>query len=124
MRKTDAYLDRRALAGHELNGEAGMLSPSLKRLVDHLALLPVPDCLTAWDGYCCGLPDPDAVIAEMAAVDRLKPMPEAPKLRSGHRSTVQEALPRSPARCTTLDAWRRLAAARIYPPTSTPRAQP
>jgi hypothetical protein len=37
-----------------------------------------------------------------------------------HHNAVPIALPPSPARCSTLAEWRRLAGPRVHPPRSTP----
>ncbi len=58
MKPIEAFLIRRALIGHDMNGQADALSGPLRRLAEHLASLNLDDRLKAWEAFRCGLPDP------------------------------------------------------------------
>jgi hypothetical protein len=76
MSPSDAWAIRRLLAGLHVNGELEAVSPAYRRVAGHLASLPTEVRLTAWDGYLCRFPEPDAITKILTDVD---PAAEPPK---------------------------------------------
>lgn len=72
-----AWVLRRELCGHVLNGELTAVSPAFRAIVEHLDSLPLADRPTALDGWICSRDDAGAIIEAMAGVDPSGPAPEA-----------------------------------------------
>jgi hypothetical protein len=82
IRPTDAYLLRRLLVGHFLNGELETVSRPFRGVADHLAALSVEARQIAWEGFLSGRDDRDRIIMTLADVDPEgpAPTPEAERL--------------------------------------------
>ena len=69
LSRTDAWVVRRLLAGMESDGLTGGTSAGLRRLVEHLAGLPIYSRLVAWVAFTASLPEPEAAAAVQAVAD-------------------------------------------------------
>jgi hypothetical protein len=69
IRPCDAWVLRRLLVGHTLNGELEAVSTPLRRLADHLASLPSEGLQGPCDGFLAGRDDAAEIIGVLADVD-------------------------------------------------------
>jgi hypothetical protein len=75
MINVDAYVFRRLLVGHTLNGELDSLSPEWRPLGDVMNPLAAPDRKTAWEGALSLRGDSPEIRKAVIAADPLGPMP-------------------------------------------------
>jgi hypothetical protein len=72
----DAWVFSRLLAIDEgLNGELANVSAPFRAIVGYLVSRPLADRLPPWEGYLCGVPDPDALVRAIADANPLDPPP-------------------------------------------------
>jgi hypothetical protein len=91
----DAWLTRKLLVGHSLNGELRDASESIRSLLEYMGSFSEAKTRdVAWQAYLCGRPDRDALIKAVAEADPLGPAPDAETME----------------RCATLEDLRRLVA--------------
>ena len=78
LSRTDTWLVRRLLGGAALNGELQQASSGVRRLVGHLAALPVHNRLVGWEAALASLPETQAaaVVQAVAGVDPAGPIPQ------------------------------------------------
>jgi hypothetical protein len=82
MRPLEAWVIRRLLNGHDLNGELASLSEPFHRLAGHLASLSPDARQTAVDGFLCDRSDRDDLIRMMIEADPDGPPPVAELTRT------------------------------------------
>jgi hypothetical protein len=73
----EAYILRRLVVGHDVNGELDRLSGPFCRVADHLAGLPPELRQVALDGFLCDRSDGDEIVKALVEVDLEGPPPEA-----------------------------------------------
>jgi hypothetical protein len=72
----DAWVLGRVLAiDGGLNGELANVSAPYRAIVGHLASRPLADRLPPWEGFLCGVTDPDALVRAIADANPLDPPP-------------------------------------------------
>jgi hypothetical protein len=75
MTEFDAWVLRRLLSGHEVNGELGSMSTKLRPLAEYLAPLDAESRQVGWGAYLAGRLDHEAMINAVAAFDPDAPAP-------------------------------------------------
>jgi hypothetical protein len=72
-----AYLLRRLLVGHDVNGELDAMPEPWKGMAAHLAGLGTKTCPTAWKAMLAARPEREELVKVLEAIDPLSPAPPA-----------------------------------------------